>query len=349
MHEHRLRDILGRLGVGNLEVSPSGWLHGVCPLAQWTHSGGRDRRPSFGVKPDPGGGSGYVCFTCRYKGRVSSLIRVMHHLMELTGINVSGLPALAREADMADWEGMVETPYEIGIVEPSRPEPLEEAAFGDLFMPAWEVPEARAYLEGRGVGEATSISLELGWDPSQARVVFPIRDGEGRLYGYTGRAVREGSWNKVRDYPGLPKRWLILGQHRWEPCGYQILPSRKLVLVEGLFGYAHLVEMGLEHYADVGAVMGTSFSHQKIHIIRDRVQQTYLFIDNDEAGEQCLFGRMGADGVRDFHNGVVSILLSDVSVFVPAWPEDKTDPEDLTREEVWHMLRDTPSYPRPGV
>ncbi len=350
MREERLRKILGELGVRDLQASPSGWLHGTCPLAKWTHAKGRDLHPSFGVKPDHERPSSYVCFTCGYKGRISGLIRQMHRMGADVGkLTSAGYPVLATDADTADCDCLAGTEFEQpGSIE-SKPDPIEEEMFEGIFMPAWDAPESRAYLEsGRGpgcrIGEETSKKLGLGWDPDQRRVVFPVRDGEGQLYGFSGRAVDPDTMPKVRDYHGLPKRWLILGQDRWkgEPDG-----SCPLVLVEGLFAYAHLIEMNLEAYADVGALLGSNMTEQKQEIIRDEGRATYMLFDYDEGGESGLFGRMRWDGERDFYDGAVAGLVDHVRVYVPAWPEGKTDPEELTREEVWHMLTETDNYKMP--
>lgn len=336
MREHRLRDLLARLGVGRLEVSSSGWLLGTCPLARWTHSRGADRNPSFGAKPESGGISAFHCFTCHHRGRISSLARTLGHL---SGTDTKGIE---READQADWEGLENMSFEYeGHAQ--RPEPLEDEMFEGIFVAAWDVPAARTYLEGRGIGEATSALLELGWDSEEGRIVFPVRDGSGRLYGFSGRSAHEAH-PKIRDYSGLPKKWLILGQHRWRgtPEG-----DRRLLLVEGLFGYAHMVELGMETQVDVGALMGTALTQAKVDIIKQHGAPTYLLLDNDPAGDDCLFGVEGASGERDFWSGAIARLVGSVPVLVPAWPEGKVDPDQLAREDVERMLRETDSYTPP--
>lgn len=342
MRENRLREIMQRLGVYGLERSPSGWLHGRCPLAPWTHPSGTDAHPSFGVKVEDAGTSAYTCFSCKHHGRISGLVRTLRRFGADVGeVDGNGYPLLAHEADRADMEGIADAPFDREHVAEERPAPLEEAMFDGIFMPAWDVPDGRAYLEARGVGEGAARSMEMGWDPDQRRVVFPVRDGEGSLYGFTGRAVDPGVEPKIKDYHGLPKRWLLLGQHRWRGGDQD---ARPLVIVEGLFGYAHLVEMGLEAYADVAATMGSRLTEHQAAVVRVHDHPTYLLFDNDVAGDQALFGRASPSGDRDFHSGAVAALYEHVPVHVPAWPEEKDDPDQLTRREVWDMLRLTPRY-----
>ncbi len=328
-----------KIGVEHLQAGTSGWLHSRCPLAPWTHRTGHDRRPSFAVKPQHDGVSAYMCWACHRHGRVSSLIKLMHYLGADVGEVVGEYPNLAKEADAADMMVVIAVDYdERMVIENTLPDPLDTALFDGVYMPAVEVPPARSYLVSRGVTFDAAMSLDLGWDPDQRRIMFPVRDGHGDLYGYTGRAVDPGVEPKVRDYHGLPKRHLILGEDRWEPYPKA---GRPLVIVEGLFGLAHLVSMGLEKFADVGALLGTAITEQKVKSICDRQAATYLLLDLDEAGDTALFGRVGRDGERDFHTGLISQLMSQVPVFVPTWPEGKDDPDQLTREEIWEMFQTT--------
>ena len=108
------------------------------------------------------------------------------------------------------------------------------------------------------------------------------------------------------------------------------------MVVEGLFGWAHLIEIGIEDHADVGALMGSELTRQKASIIKQHGASTYLLLDNDAAGDVCLWGR-GEPPT----GGAVATLRRDVPVFVPPWPEVKDDPDQLTLEEVLVMLRDT--------
>ena len=108
------------------------------------------------------------------------------------------------------------------------------------------------------------------------------------------------------------------------------------MVVEGLFGWAHLVEIGIEDHADVGALMGSELTRQKADIIRRHGASTYLVLDDDPAGDVCLWGR-GEPPL----GGAVTALCRHVPVFVPPWPAGKDDPDQLTLDEVLIMLHDT--------
>ncbi len=347
MQDDRLRVIMRRLGVQNLAASHSGWLHGMCPLAPYTHRAGRDRHPSFAVKPETDGVSAYMCWTCKHHGRISSLVRLLHHHGADVGETPNDYPSLAHEADKADMDSLGGREYRHHEQqEDPLPDPLDECIFEGMFMPAFDVPEARDYLLQRGVNETAAMAMELGWDPDQRRVVFPVRGRGSELYGFTGRSVVPDAEPKIRDYHGLPKRHLVLGENRW--LG-QPMDSRPLVVVEGLFAYAHLVDMGLEAYADVGALLGSTMTDGKAARIMAQGGPVYLLLDNDEGGDTGLFGREDPEGNRDFDAGAIGMLQHHVPLYVPAWPINRYDPDELTRGEVWAMLKDTQMYSAGGT
>lgn len=70
------------LGCSNVASSSGQWVIASCPLAPWTHAGGVDRRPSFGVYLGENGSVGYNCFACGAKGTLPTLL---HTLTWLSG------------------------------------------------------------------------------------------------------------------------------------------------------------------------------------------------------------------------------------------------------------------------
>ena len=145
--------------------------------------------------------------------------------------------------------------------------------------------------------------------------------------GFSGRSTDFYTANtnpKIRDYAGLKKRQHILGSHRWRE------DKRPLIIVEGLFGYAHLVELNVEKVADIGAILGSTLSDKKRDLIIDRNTRTILLIDDDEAGDLCLFGRNGA---------IDKLSRQNFPVYTPVWPANKADPDQLTKHEIWQIIQ----------
>jgi hypothetical protein len=272
------------------------------------------------------------------RGRISSLARSLGHFREG---NLWHYKDLLNAADVADLQsippGWEENAWEDSVDEPQ--EPVVEAIFSNMYPVAWDVPEARAYLEGRGIGQRAASTLGLRYKQKNRRVLFPVRGMEGQFYGYTGRAIYPNPKIKILDDEGLKKRQHVLGADRWRPG------KVPLIVVEGLFAFAHLVNMGVEKVADVGALLGSELTDWKRDLILKHGHSVYLLLDNDPGGDACLFGRPDPNtGDRMPGTGMIESLCREIPVMVPAWPEGKLDPDELNKQEVWDMLRHTPVW-----
>jgi hypothetical protein len=344
MDESSLRSILGRLGITLGRRNRRGWIEFKCPLASWTHERGYDTRPSAAASVNEHGSSSYVCKACHSHGRIAKLVN------ELAGFRRdNSIRPLMMEADRADAQAQISAPFpdfdrvfEVDEIPPA----LVEEAYEGLYDPAWIVPEARAYLQSRNIGEATTRALRLHYDHTanrdgilEKRILFPVNTRTG-FYGFTGRTIDDENVKpKVRDYFGLPKRHLILGEHRWRPD----MPK---IIIEGLFGLAHLMEIGAEEFADIGAILGSAMTSPKAARIIDADCPTYLLLDNDAGGDIGLFGTPLSGGGRE--NGAIDMLTDHVPLFVPEWPAGKSDPDQLTLDEVRDMVTKTPPYTSTG-
>lgn len=337
------------------------WLNASCPFAPWFHKNGTDNSASFGVKINEGGKSAFVCKACKKHGTIRYMVR---QLAQLRGMDYSDVLQGVTELERGGVAALAMKPFDRPYAEEvdPRPQPLKEALYDGLWPRAWDVPEARVYLQSRGISEETAGVLGLMFrksypspkDPNRQWVrddiVFPVRDRDGHLMGFSGRTIHPSDRVKPKVYdPDLPKRWLILGEHRWRE-GYPKL------LIEGLFGYAHLIEIGCEDFCDVGAILGSAMTPEKVELLKAWGDTVVLGMDNDEAGDTCLFGpikeydeRTG-EPIRDEENAAVSMLLPYLVTIVPAWPvwQDgdkaglpKDDPDQLTKAEVKTMVLET--------
>lgn len=332
MNEQALTAILRKLGIHEFKRQRSGWLDFHCPLAPYTHRSGTDRSMSAGVKISPTGVSAWVCHACKHHGRVSSLVL---KVQRFTGHMV---PGLLREAEMAEVLPDLSSDYgEFERPPVTEQEPLSDAVCDGLYPPANDIPEAVAYLDRRGIDRVTADSLGLVYDDGQSRILFPVRDRNHGLWGFSGRAILPETKPKIRDYFGLPKRRLILGEERWRP-------DRPVIVVEGLFGYAHLVQIGAEQRYNVGALLGSAMTPEKAAILRAWDENVYLLLDNDEAGDLGLFGPVLPDGSREQEKSAVHQLQGYVPVYVPVWPDGKDDPDQLTLEELHTLVSETALY-----
>jgi DNA primase len=195
--------------------------------------------------------------------------------------------------------------------------PLDKAIWLDVYESAVGHP----YLKERGISNKTARQLQLMVDTDSAgeeRILFPVFDGAGELYGFTGRATRPNAPLKVRDYKGLPKRLLLLGEHL-------ILDTDEyIVLVEGLFDYATLVQC---NYPAVAYMSGT-VTNAQIQRIKDIGKPVIFFHDNDKTGIEA-------------REKVKEQLCMHVPVLRVTYPKGvrAKDPSDLVeKESVIHKM-----------
>ncbi|CAO3460746.1 hypothetical protein [Azospirillum argentinense] len=343
MKESDLRRITGAMGIRLGRASASGWAETTCPLARWTHPRGQDSHPSFAAHVNDKGVSLFSCQACGKKGRIAHLVRMLERL---SGVAYPGLADQAEQLDggapegtlgfVGTWEGFAASTSE----DDTPPEPLREAVYRGMYPLAWDIPAARAYLVRRGVSEGTASRMPLLFDPDEQRVLFEIRGARGELYGFSGRAIDDEVTPKIRDYAGLPKRHLILGEHLWRP-------GRPVVLIEGLFGFAHFLEVGADEHYNVGALLGSVLTPPKADRVIAWDLPTVLALDNDHAGRKGIFGSEDpATGRRNHREGALGRLEQHLPLMVPAWPDrpdgtPKADPDELTLDEIRAMVEDT--------
>jgi hypothetical protein len=336
MKEGPLREILAKLDVEVVRRDDEGWLRCRCPFAELGyHDRGTDNTPSFFIKISASEISGFGCFTCKEHGRISSLVR------KLAEERKEDYGKLALEADLAETPDSFED-YEKKAEYDADPIPLEKAAYMSLYPSAWSVPDARNYLVGRGISEPTATLLQLQYDDEDRRILFPVFDRDNELFGFTGRSIYSKEqidetnqrrklagykfdYPKVKDYIGLPKERLLLGENL-------IQPDKPLWVIEGLFAFAHMIEIGVRKICNPVAPMKSSISKYQRDLIIGYNLPTYLVFDDDPAGNHGTFGRS-----RD---GAFYLLKQHVPTFAPLYPHGKTDPDFLTYDDVELMIID---------
>lgn len=343
MHSGNIRKVGALLGLGEMHERGD-WLHAHCPFAAEKHRSGADHDPSFGIKVARGG-SHYWCFTCKSAGP-------LHYLP--TALQIDGAQSLTFEIIRLEAEEGF-APFENAAPE-ELPEPLNEAAFGNLFPPAWETAPGRDYLRYRGVSEYAAYKIGIGYDPEDLRVVFPVRDEQGLLYGYTGRTVlinpadypsaltRGGfKYQKSKDYFGLKKKYRLLGAQF-------LRENPNAVVVEGPIDMAVGVSrLEGEPYSVVG-LLGSYLSPWQRDALINNGKSTFGFGDCDEAGDILIYG---VDGKPGFYGQ----LISELPVYIPLYPETVIDPTTgkpsaepdpgmLTREQWLYALEEAAKVPR---
>lgn len=264
-----VRDVFGP----NTETKViNGWVSMRCPLAQWTHTTGRDSRASAGISIQENNTSVFNCMTCKTKVPLQGLIK---KFAEFTGEDLDELiDELEDEAylgprSLAKW-GERQDHNE------DDPPVLNTELMLDLYDSA----AGHRYLRKRGITADIAEKLQLKVDPrdpadGEERILFPAFNPEGELIGFSGRATNPRALLKVRDYGGFRKAKALLGAHLIT----QENPD-KIIVVEGLFDYANAWQQG---YPAV-AVMHSTLTAYQARLLKNFSKPTYLFYDNDDAG-----------------------------------------------------------------
>jgi len=318
-----IEEFIKEIAGPNTPLSHSeGWVSLPCVLSEWTHAGGADTHPSAGISVKPGGVSVFNCFTCHTRGKLSYLVR---KLSSFTGDDYGGY---AQQLDGDEFFGGYIPKWGERTIVETLPYPIDKQANFDLYDSAYQ----HEYVRSRGISENAALTMELLHDPGdggEERILFPVYDRVGNLYGFSGRATSSSARLRVKDYYGLPKAKLLLGAHL-------VLPEDEFViLVEGLFDYAKLVTYGYPAMA----FMSSTLTPYQAEIVKDIGKPVYFFHDNDKAGE----------GARD---NAKELLWQHVPVMKVRYPPDKCietpeggmrrpkDPAELSHRQVEEMLAD---------
>lgn len=329
MTEGKLRKLLRELDIDVKHKNRKGWLISACPFAEFLHEYGTDRNPSFNVKVNDEGYSGFNCFTCKQRGNLSTLIS---RLGDMRGEEYGKLAirALVDETpeNFKDFDESMDEAAEVQELKP-----IDSMIYLRMYPSAWDDRDARKYLEGRGISEKTCSLLDLRFDPDERRILFPVYGHDRSLYGFTGRSILakedfpSKKYPKVKDYAGLLKDSMILGEHL-------IDPTKPILVVEGLFALAHVIEIGAREYCNPVATMGSFLSDHHLSILVDYDVPIYMLYDNDKAGEYGMFG----DETEESYDGAVNMLKGHVPTFICLYPDDVDDPDELEPDELRDMV-----------
>jgi DNA primase len=225
------------------------------------------------------------------------------------------------------------------------PEIIENFQLG--FAPeGWDI--LKQYLKDKEYGEAGLLASGLlveredknAYDRFRNRLMFPIRNIQGKVIGFGGRAL-DDSLPKYLNSPQtqvFDKSSSLYGIDRAKAA---IRQKDQAVIVEG---YMDVLMAHKHGYYNVVASMGTAMTDKQLSILKNLTKNLILALDADAAGEEAISrsGEMidkmlpvppsfyGWVRYEDAHNAEVKILVL---------PKDK-DPDDIIKEDpsLWQRL-----------
>jgi DNA primase len=292
---------------------------GLCPF----HG---EKSPSFSVSDD---GGFYHCFGCGAGGNVFKFVMQMENISfpeavrkvaAHYGIDVpeeGGSPGASSERDAAFAMLTAAARFYRSC--------LAKPGFGDTV---------RAYLEGRGIGAEASERFFLGaappagdalaqhlrrekhdlhlgeriglvglrgsspYDRFRGRLMFPIRDPQGRTLGFGARRLGDGDGPKYlnsSDSSVYHKGRVLYGLHEAREAeraqrpkpGEKAIPASRgaeLVLVEG---YLDVIAMSQAGISNVVAGCGTALTIDQARLVRRHANDVVALFDGDEAGRRA--------------------------------------------------------------
>ncbi|MBI2957729.1 MAG: DNA primase [Chloroflexi bacterium] len=232
---------------------------------------------------------------------------------------------------------------------------LNEAAISSFqlgYSPdAWDA--LKSWLVPRGHSEADIIAAGLAvqregggsYDRFRNRLMFPIRDAQGRITGFGGRAL-DDSMPKYLNSPQsavFDKSSTLYGI---DLARTAIKSENRAVIVEG---YMDVIMAHQHGFANVVASMGTSLTEKQAHILKKLASRFALALDPDTAGKEAslrgiqVIDNALARGDRPGEQGLPSGgARPSVEMSIVVLPAGK-DPDEVIREDpfAWKTLVET--------
>lgn len=279
-------------------------LLGLCPFH-------KEKSPSFTVSPTK---QFYHCFGCGAHGTAitfliehtgASFPEAVRSLAGTVGMAVPEAPRSPRQRQLDQQRKQ----------EVSRHEQVLESARRHYLATLKRSPRAIDYLKGRGLSGEIAARFGLGWsgedrrgltavfpnyedpllvecglvieaedgrryDRFRERIMFPIRNGRGKLIGFGGRIIGKGEpkylnspetplFSKGRELYGL---WESRAGVRREGC---------VLVVEGYMDVVGLAQHGLDNAV---ATLGTATTPEHVQKLLRASNKVVFSYDGDQAG-----------------------------------------------------------------
>ncbi|MGZ9811123.1 DNA primase [Pseudoroseicyclus sp. H15] len=340
-----LGQVVGRKVIWDRKKSnpAKGDLWAPCPFHQ-------EKTASFHVDDRKGF---YYCFGCHAKGDAVSFVRETENLGFMEAIEV-----LAREAGM-EMPARDPRAVEKADARAKLADVMEAALkFYRLQLKTGAAAAARDYLAGRGLSPAALDRWEIAFAPNdrqaltqhlkgqgisteqadeaglvivpddggapydrfRGRILFPIRDGRGRLIAFGGRAMDPNARAKYLNSPETPLfdkgRSLYNQQRAREAAG----KGHPLVVAEGYMDVIALSEAGFEAAV---APLGTAVTEDQLALLWRMHDEPVVALDGDTAGQRA------ALRVVDL---ALPLIEAGKSLRIALMPQGQ-DPDDLIKAE----------------
>jgi len=338
---------LDTLEVRNMRKATINEMRFSCPLPQHP---GEDNDPSCYMNIHT---TAFFCHGCKGRGTAVTLTSEVLGISPLEATRMlrqaysrGGLDPDARK--MTDEMRKLFHKREEMVFQPQLDEAVLKRFYVDWADAYCEWDQTKdpqiGYMFERGFEPEWLMDWNFGYDLASGRITIPIRDEHGVLVGFKARAMddrhpkylvlgdmaeREGSYGFKRYFPSR----VVFGAYRYfEPDTH----VDQVVVHEGeLNAIACYEKTGMPSVA----INGSHFSDHHAKIIRRIANEAVLFLDEDSAGEDCVWGWTDSKG--EFHKGIVDHLARHMPVRIIR--EHTQDAADLPAEEIERLVKDSRS------
>lgn len=147
-------------------------------------------------------------------------------------------------------------------------------------------PEVIHFIQNRAILPETSRYFGLGFDKKERRLTIPICNHQGRIVGFTGRAIDPEAKPKYKNTENnliFVKQDLVFNEDKASDA---IREAEEIVFVEG---HLDVVAMHQAGVSNTVAIQGTSApSHSVISRLVKKSSRFILCLDSDDAGRKAM-------------------------------------------------------------
>ncbi len=189
-----------------------------------------------------------------------------------------------------------------------------------------------------------SQERESTYDAFRNRLIFPIRDQQGRVFGFGGRVLDDSTpkYLNTAETPLFRKSEIIYGIDLAKAA---IRSEDRVVIVEG---YMDVIAAHQHGFANVVACMGTALTAEHLRQLQKLTKNFVLALDADAAGEAATIRALNQARMSLERKSTPTVLpggsmkMTDrlgASLAIMQMPAGK-DPDDVVRDDpaLWRSL-----------